>query len=135
MRARLDQLPDNHHVHLQPDRLPAEAFLSRLSPSGNRPNSGAGAYLDDDHVLVGVFTAPYDNDMTEVHHVLSTRSLRWVATVDYGQDGAIRGDCDRAWPRRPLAHLRLAGTRRGPIGARHIRTEPEAALFDVPGSR
>jgi hypothetical protein len=44
-----------------------------LGPSGYRPNDGADAYLDDGHLLVGVFTAAYDKDETELHLVLSTR--------------------------------------------------------------
>jgi hypothetical protein len=65
----------------------APGLASWLWPSGYRPNDGAGAYLDDDHVLIGVFTAAYDKDETELHLVLSTQSLRWVATVDYGRPG------------------------------------------------
>lgn len=38
-------------------------------------------------MLTGVFTAAYDKDETELHLVLSTRSLSWVATVDYGPAG------------------------------------------------
>src|SRR6185437_8111982 len=38
----------------------APGLASWLGPSGYRPNDGAGAYLDDDHVLIGVFTAAYD---------------------------------------------------------------------------
>jgi len=70
----------------------ANGLASWLEPSGYRPNDGAGAYLDDDRVLVGVFTAAYDKDETELHLVLSTRSLRWVATVDYGQYGPPRAN-------------------------------------------
>jgi hypothetical protein len=69
------------------DACDANGLASWLEPSGYRPNDGAGAYLDDDHVLTGVFTAAYDQDETELHLVLSARSLHWAATVDYGQYG------------------------------------------------
>jgi hypothetical protein len=36
----------------------------------HRRSITAGAYLDDDHVLVGVFTASYNKDETELHLVL-----------------------------------------------------------------
>lgn len=57
------------------DAYDANGVASWLEPSGYGPNDGAGAYLDDDHVLVGVFTPAYDKDETELHLVLSTRSL------------------------------------------------------------
>ncbi|BCJ69139.1 hypothetical protein [Polymorphospora rubra] len=44
----------------------------------------AGAVVDDDLVIVGVNTDEYETD-TEEHLLLSTRDLRHVATVDYGQ--------------------------------------------------
>ena len=72
---------------LDEDARDADGLASWLGPSGYGPNDGAGAYLDEHHVLVGIFTAAYDKDETELHLVLSTRSLRWVATVDYGQYG------------------------------------------------
>jgi hypothetical protein len=43
-------------------------------------------------VLVGIFTASYDRDETELHLLLSAQSLRWVATVDYGQYGPPRAN-------------------------------------------
>jgi hypothetical protein len=72
---------------LDEDAYDATGLAIWLEPSGYGPNDGAGAYLDNDHVLVGVFTASYDKDETELHVVLNTRSLRWVATVDFGQSG------------------------------------------------
>jgi hypothetical protein len=41
-------------------------------------------------VLVGVVTDRHDEDETELHLVLSTRSLRRISTVDYGQHGSPR---------------------------------------------
>lgn len=110
----------------------ADSLASWLEPSGYGPNDGAGAYLDDDHVLVGVFTAAYDKDETELHLVLSTRSLHWVATVDYGRYGPPRANSivpghDGRW----LTYDWRAGiaTLWEP---HHITQDAEPALFDVP---
>jgi len=110
----------------------APGLASWLWPSGYRPNDGAGAYLDDDHVLIGVFTAAYHRDETELHLVLSTRSLRWVATVDYGRPGPPPADSivpghDGRW----LTYDWYSGiaTLWEPY---HITQEAEPALFDVP---
>jgi len=110
----------------------ADSLASWLEPSGYGPNDGAGAYLDDDHVLVGVFTAAYDKDETELHLVLSTRSLHWIATVDYGQYGPPRANSivpghDGRW----LTYDWRAGiaTLWEP---HHITQDAEPALFDVP---
>jgi len=104
----------------------APGLASWLGPSGYRPNDRAGAYLDDDHVLIGVFTAVYDKD--ELHLILSTRS-RWVTTVDYGNPGpppsnSIVSGHDGRW----LTYDWQAGiaTLWEPY---HITQE---ALFDVP---
>lgn len=110
----------------------ANGLASWLEPSGYRPNDGAGAYLDDDHVLVGVFTAAYDKDETELHLVLSTRSLHWVATVDYGQYGPPRANSivpghDGRW----LTYDWRAGTATL-WEPHHITQDAEPALFDVP---
>ena len=114
------------------DACVANGLASWLGPSGYRPNDGVGAYLDDDRVLVGVFTAAYDKDETELHLVLSTRSLHWVATVDYGQYGPPRANSivpghDGRW----LTYDWQAGiaTLWEP---HHITQEAEPALFDVP---
>jgi hypothetical protein len=107
-------------------------LASWLEPSGYRLNDGAGAYLDDDHVLVGVFTAAYDKDETELHLVLSTRSLQWVATVDYGQYGLPRANSIvRGHDGRWLTYDWQAGiaTLWEP---HHITQEAQPALFDVP---
>jgi hypothetical protein len=74
---------------------------SSVGGSGYRLNDGASTYLDDDHVLLGVFTSAHNDEQSELHVVLNTRSLRWVATVDYGQSGPpaansiVRGHDDR----------------------------------------
>lgn len=80
-------------------------------------------------MLTGVFTAAYDKDETELHLVLSTRSLSWVATVDYGPAGlppanSIVPGHDGRW----LTYDWRAGSA--------ILWEPyhitQEALFDVP---
>ncbi len=110
----------------------ANGLASWLEPSGYRPNDGAGAYLDDDRVLVGVFTAAYHKDETELHLVLSIRSLHWAATVDYGQYGPPRANSIvPAHGGRWLTYDWRAG-----LAALwepcHITQEAEPALFDVP---
>jgi hypothetical protein len=83
-------------------------------------------------VLVGVFTATYDNDETELHLVLSARSLHWAATVDYGQYGRPRANSivpshDGRW----LTYDWRAGV--ATLWEPHNFTqEAEPALFDVP---
>jgi hypothetical protein len=69
------------------DEPDPDADASWRARPGYQPNDGAGAFLNDDYVLVGVFTDAYDEDETELHLILSRRSLRWVSTVDYGQHG------------------------------------------------
>jgi hypothetical protein len=93
------ELPDRSGFDdLRPD---TDDDVSWRGRSGYGLNDGAGAYLDDDHVLVGVFTDAYDENETELHLVLNTRSLRWVSTVDYGRSGPpaansiVRGHNDR----------------------------------------
>jgi hypothetical protein len=114
------------------DACDANGLASRPDPSGYGPNDGAGAYLDDDHVLVGVFTAAYGRDDTELHLVLSTRSLQWTATVDYGQHepppaNSIVPGHDGRW----LTYDWQTGiaTLWEPD---HITQEAEPALFDMP---
>lgn len=114
------------------DGCDADGLAGWLGPSGYGPNDGAGAYLDDDHVLVGVFTAAYDKDESELHLVLSTRSMRWVATVDYGRYGppsansTVPGHGGRwltyDW-RTGVATLWEPD---------HVTQETQPALFDVP---
>jgi hypothetical protein len=114
------------------DACDANGLASWLEPSGYGPNDGAGAYLDDDHVLVGVFTAAYDKDETELHLVLSPRSLHWAATVDYGQYGRPRANSivpghDGRW----LTHDWRAGV--ATLWEPHNFTQDaQLALFDVP---
>ena len=85
-----DDIP-GFEVHNLPSLIDGPAAeLSWRGRSEYGLNDGAGAYLDDDHVLVGVVTAGHDDDKTELHVVLSTRSLRQIATVDYGHHGAPR---------------------------------------------
>jgi hypothetical protein len=114
------------------DARDANGLATWLGPKGYGPNDGAGAYLDDDHVLVGVFTAAYDKDETELHQVLSTRSLHWVATVDYGQYGPPRANSivpghDGRW---------LTYDFRSGVATlwefRYFTQEVEPALFDIP---
>jgi len=122
-----------HNSHgLDEDAYGATGLASWLGPSGYRSNDGGGAYLDDDHVLVGVFTAAYHKDETELHLVLSTRSLQWVATVDYGQYGPPQANSivpghDGRW----LTYDWRAGIA---TLSEPDRTTQEAqpALFDVP---
>jgi hypothetical protein len=117
---------------LDEDAYDANGLVSWLEPSGYGPNDGAGAYLDDDRVLVGVFTAAYGNGGTELHLVLGTRSLRWAATVDYGRYGPppansiVPGHGGR-W----LTYDWRAGvaTLWEPC---HFAQETQLALFDVP---
>jgi hypothetical protein len=114
------------------DACDADGLASWLGPSGYRPNDGAGAYLDDDHVLAGVFTAACDQDETELHLVLSTRSLHWVATVDYGQYERPRANSivpghDGRW--LTYDWRAASATLWEP---HHFTQEAEPALFDVP---
>jgi hypothetical protein len=117
---------------LDEDACDANGPASWLEPSGYGPNDGAGTYLDDDHVLVGVFTAAYRKDQTELHLILSTRSLQWVATIDYGQYGpppanSIVPGHDGRW----LTYDWQAGiaTLWEPD---HITQDAQPALFDMP---
>ena len=82
-------------------------------------------------MLVGVFTAAYDKDETEPHLVLSTRSLHWVATVDYGQYGPPREFIVPGHDGRWLTYDWRAGiaTLWEP---HHITQGAEPALFDAP---
>jgi hypothetical protein len=92
----------------------------------------ASVYLDDYHVLVGVFTAAYYKDETELHMILSTRSLQWVATVDYGQHGPPQANSivpghDGRW----LTYDWQAGI--ATLWEPYRTTqEAEPAVFDVP---
>jgi hypothetical protein len=113
----------------------ADGLAGWLGPSGYRPNDGAGACLDDDHVLVGVFTAGYHHDETELHLVLSARSLHWITTVDYGPYGPPRENSvvpghDRRWltydTQEGIATLWEPG---------HITQETQLPLFDLPRAR
>jgi hypothetical protein len=109
----------------------ADDDASGWGRSGYGLNDGAGAYLDDGHVLVGVFTGAYDKDETELHLVLSTRSLRWVSTVDYGQSGApVANSIVRGHDGRWLTYDWRAGVA-SLWEPDRIARETEPALFDL----